>query len=103
MSRLVRIVGSYVSPYVRKVLVVLDLKGIPYDIDPIERSLVRQSLCGARHDRHAMAARHQAEADLARPGLRSTQLRSEARGAEEQAGPRRSLVLTSVHGPSLDE
>jgi glutathione S-transferase len=35
MSRPVRIVGSYVSPYVRKVLVVLDLKGIPYEIDPI--------------------------------------------------------------------
>jgi glutathione S-transferase len=35
MSRSVRIVGSYVSPYVRKVLVVLDLKGIPYEIDPI--------------------------------------------------------------------
>jgi glutathione S-transferase len=31
----VRIVGSYVSPYVRKVLVVLDVKGIPYEIDPI--------------------------------------------------------------------
>jgi glutathione S-transferase len=31
----VRIVGSYVSPYVRKVLVVLDLKGVPYEIDPI--------------------------------------------------------------------
>jgi glutathione S-transferase len=31
----VRIIGSYVSPYVRKVLVVLDLKGIPYEIDPI--------------------------------------------------------------------
>jgi len=31
----VRVVGSYVSPYVRKVLVVLDLKGIPYEIDPI--------------------------------------------------------------------
>src|SRR6185436_11491497 len=35
MSKPVRIVGSYVSPYVRKVLVVLDLKGIPYEIDPI--------------------------------------------------------------------
>jgi glutathione S-transferase len=35
MSERVRIVGSYVSPYVRKVLVVLDLKGIPYEIDPI--------------------------------------------------------------------
>ena len=30
-----QIVGSYVSPYVRKVLVVLDLKGVPYEIDPI--------------------------------------------------------------------
>ena len=35
MSEPVRIVGSYVSPYVRKVLVVLDRKGIPYEIDPI--------------------------------------------------------------------
>jgi|SRR5215813_5102126 len=31
----VRIVGSYISPYVRKVLVVLDLKGLAYEIDPI--------------------------------------------------------------------
>lgn len=31
----VQVVGSYASPYVRKVLVVLDLKGIPYEIDPI--------------------------------------------------------------------
>jgi glutathione S-transferase len=31
----VRIVGSYLSPYVRKVLVALDLKGVPYEIDPI--------------------------------------------------------------------
>lgn len=31
----VRIIGSYLSPYVRKVLVVLDLKGIDYEIDPI--------------------------------------------------------------------
>lgn len=31
----VRIVGSYISPYVRKVLAVLDLKDIPYEIDPI--------------------------------------------------------------------
>lgn len=35
MSQPVRIIGSYSSPYVRKVLVVLDLKGIPYEIDPI--------------------------------------------------------------------
>jgi glutathione S-transferase len=34
-ERGVRIVGSYLSPYVRKVLVCLDLKGIPYEIDPI--------------------------------------------------------------------
>ncbi len=31
----VRIVGSYVSPYVRKVLVALDRKGIAYEIDPV--------------------------------------------------------------------
>jgi len=31
----VRIVGSYLSPYVRKALVVLDLKGVDYEIDPI--------------------------------------------------------------------
>ncbi len=31
----VRIVGSYLSPYVRKALVALDLKGVPYEIDPI--------------------------------------------------------------------
>ncbi len=35
MMRPVQIIGSYLSPYVRKVLVVLDLKGIPYEIDPI--------------------------------------------------------------------
>lgn len=31
----VTIIGSYISPYVRKVLVCLDRKGIPYRIDPI--------------------------------------------------------------------
>jgi len=31
----VTIVGNYLSPYVRKVLVCLDLKGIDYRIDPI--------------------------------------------------------------------
>lgn len=35
MSAPVRIIGSYLSPYVRKVLVFLDLKGIAYEIDPI--------------------------------------------------------------------
>jgi glutathione S-transferase len=34
-SEPVTIVGSYISPYVRKVLVFLDLKGVPYQIDPI--------------------------------------------------------------------
>ena len=32
---MVRIVGSNISPYVRKVLVVLDVKGLSYEIDPI--------------------------------------------------------------------
>ena len=31
----VRIIGSFVSPYVRKVLAVLHLKGLAYEIDPI--------------------------------------------------------------------
>jgi glutathione S-transferase len=35
MTRTVSIVGSYISPYVRKVLAVLHLKGIAYQIDPI--------------------------------------------------------------------
>jgi glutathione S-transferase len=35
MSEPVRIIGSYISPYVRKVLVVLDMKGLAYEIDPI--------------------------------------------------------------------
>src|SRR5262247_2959704 len=35
MSGRVRIIGSYLSPYVRKVLVCLHLKGIAYEIDPI--------------------------------------------------------------------
>jgi len=32
---MIRIIGSYVSPYVRKVLACLDLKGLAYEIDPI--------------------------------------------------------------------
>lgn len=35
MTDRVRVIGTYLSPYVRKVLVALDLKGIPYEIDPI--------------------------------------------------------------------
>jgi glutathione S-transferase len=35
MSAPVRIIGSFLSPYVRKVLVVLAWKGIGYEIDPI--------------------------------------------------------------------
>jgi glutathione S-transferase len=31
----IRIIGSYVSPYVRKVLACLNLKGVAYEIDPI--------------------------------------------------------------------
>ena len=31
----IRIIGSYLSPYVRKVLACLDLKGLDYEIDPI--------------------------------------------------------------------
>src|SRR5215470_1793244 len=35
MTDPVRIIGSYLSPYVRKVLVCLHVKGVPYEIDPI--------------------------------------------------------------------
>jgi len=35
MAEPARIVGSYLSPYVRKVLVCLELKGVAYEIDPI--------------------------------------------------------------------
>lgn len=35
MHTTLRIVGSYLSPYVRKVLVCLHIKGIAYEIDPI--------------------------------------------------------------------
>lgn len=35
MKDKVQIIGSYISPYVRKVLVFLDLKGKSYEIDPI--------------------------------------------------------------------
>src|SRR3546814_6455128 len=34
-TRNMRIIGSYVSPYVRKVLACLHLKGLAYEIDPI--------------------------------------------------------------------
>ncbi|HUA81060.1 MAG TPA: glutathione S-transferase family protein [Dyella sp.] len=35
MSQRLTVIGNYVSPYVRKVLVCLDLKGLDYEIDPI--------------------------------------------------------------------
>jgi glutathione S-transferase len=35
MADRVQIIGGHLSPYVRKVLVVVDLKGVPYEIDPI--------------------------------------------------------------------
>jgi glutathione S-transferase len=35
MNGRVQVIGSFLSPYVRKVLVCLDLKGVPYEIDPI--------------------------------------------------------------------
>src|SRR4051794_30631271 len=35
MDRPLKIIGSFVSPYVRKVLAALNLKGVPYEVDPI--------------------------------------------------------------------
>jgi len=35
MSQRLRVIGNYLSPYVRKVLVCLELKGLEYEVDPI--------------------------------------------------------------------
>ena len=35
MSRPLTVIGSFVSPYVRKVLACLNLKGLPFEVDPI--------------------------------------------------------------------
>jgi glutathione S-transferase len=35
MTRPVTVIGSFVSPYVRKVLACMNLKGLPYEVDPI--------------------------------------------------------------------
>src|SRR4051794_39889818 len=35
MTQPLTIIGSYVSPYVRKVLACLNLKGVAYEVDPI--------------------------------------------------------------------
>jgi glutathione S-transferase len=35
MDRPIRIIGSFVSPYVRKVLAAMNLKGLAYEVDPI--------------------------------------------------------------------
>lgn len=35
MNRPLTIIGSFVSPYVRKVLAAMNLKGLPYEVDPI--------------------------------------------------------------------
>jgi len=35
MPQRLRVIGNYISPYVRKVLVCLELKGLDYEIDPI--------------------------------------------------------------------
>jgi glutathione S-transferase len=35
MSRPLTVIGSFVSPYVRKVLACLNLKGLEFEVDPI--------------------------------------------------------------------
>jgi glutathione S-transferase len=35
MDKPVRVIGSFLSPYVRKVLVALEIKDVPYEVDPI--------------------------------------------------------------------
>ena len=104
----VKIIGSYLSPYVRKVLVCLHEKGIPYEIDPIvpffgdERfsrlSPVRRIpvliddavtlcdssvICQYLEDRHAMPALY--------PG--DVAARAQARWLEEYADTRMGEVF----------
>jgi len=55
VTKPILIVGSYLSPYVRKALVCLELKGIAYEIDPIvpffgdDRFLAAQPLASHPH------------------------------------------------------
>lgn len=48
----VTIVGSYLSPYVRKVLVCLQLKGVDYVIDPVEPSPANDAAGGSSAEQH---------------------------------------------------
>jgi hypothetical protein len=48
MAESVRIIGSYLSPYVRKVLAVLHVKGVDYRIDVIERTLAHDAFARLR-------------------------------------------------------
>ena len=75
----------------------------PCHVDRLEAVPKWQTGATTAQDRNLVAARRQSAADLPRPGLGPAQLWSEPRGAEKQAGPRRSLVLPSVHATSLDE
>ena len=54
----VTIIGSYVSPFVRKVLVCLDLKRVPYLIDPITPDRSVHECCHATKRRPAPLSRH---------------------------------------------
>src|SRR5688572_30042808 len=35
MAQRLKVIGNYISPYVRKLLVCLELKGLDYEIDPL--------------------------------------------------------------------
>ncbi|HEX3676476.1 MAG TPA: glutathione S-transferase N-terminal domain-containing protein, partial [Sphingomicrobium sp.] len=35
LASMIRIIGSFVGPYVRKVLAAMNLKGLAYEVDPI--------------------------------------------------------------------
>jgi glutathione S-transferase len=98
-----RIIGSFLSPYVRKVLVVLELKGLPYEVDsltpfygndeftrlsPLRRIPVliddRVTLCDSTVICEYLEERHPAPPLLPR----SAEQRSRARWLEEYADTR---------------
>ena len=87
MSRALTVIGSFVSPYVRKVLACINLKGLAYEVDPItpfygnEEFRRLSPLCRAGNDNDTAAA-----VQLNRAKLRNTDwLCDERRGRGEKS------------------
>src|SRR5687768_10388092 len=91
MSPRVQIVGSYLSPYVRKVLACLNLKGIDYEIDPIvplhgRRPVQRVAATDGVDTRHRHAALRRA-ANLSRRAERASELARAERRCDRASVP----------------